>query len=225
MIEPSDHFYRELGKSLFTAQSLEFILLTLFGSASLSKDDSQKKTRDILDVKSKHTLGKLINDAIKQLDLPEEFSAKLKTALEIRNWLVHHFFYDFGMAALSEKSQTVAIEKLIDSQEIISTLTSDVYYLSIANFENAGENPSDIKDQQHRAYENFSNLHDLIEEIDSYSMELTEESIKYANKFSIRNPDSDATLVRESFLLQKIANLTIIVKSLNEKIAKLEDSA
>lgn len=82
--------FLELGKALYTCQSLEVNLRSL--NAQLSRDEADGEEvmfGSSLDFYSNETLGQLINTLRKRIDIPADLSDYLESGLKIRNEIVH----------------------------------------------------------------------------------------------------------------------------------------
>ena len=82
--------FLELGKALFTCQSLEGSLRSL--NTQLSQDDVDEEEGTFgssLDFFSNETLGQSINNLRKRIDIPADLSDYLESGLKIRNEIVH----------------------------------------------------------------------------------------------------------------------------------------
>lgn len=129
-IEPSKEFFEEFGRTMFRAQALEYILITLFAALHLSEEESDETIQKLMDAKYKQTLGRIIRDFAKKAEIPESLQEIMQVALEARNWLVHRFFREFGMAGLSIEMQEVAIDKLKECDELFDALSAECFHFS-----------------------------------------------------------------------------------------------
>jgi hypothetical protein len=85
-----DPIFLELGKAVFTCQSLEVSLRLL--NAKLSHDATEEQENlfgAALDLYSNETLGQSINALRKRIDIPADLSDYLEAGLKIRNEIVH----------------------------------------------------------------------------------------------------------------------------------------
>lgn len=96
-----------------------------------------------MDAKYKQTLGRIIRDFSKKVEISEQLAEIMAVALDARNWLAHRFFREFGMSALSEEMQDIAIKKLNECGELFDALMCECFYftvdLNIANGETEEE--------------------------------------------------------------------------------------
>ncbi len=108
-----DRLAMALGMASFQAQSLEYSIVSLFASTFvLENGEWDVKVREIMDSRYSHTLGRLIRDATKVLNIPGELSDELEVALKERNWVTHHFFREYGALGMSDKLLSEATERL-----------------------------------------------------------------------------------------------------------------
>jgi len=85
-----DPIFLELGKAVFTCQTLEVSLRSL--NAKLSHEDTDEnefRFGAALDLYSNETLGQSINTLRKRIDIPADLSDYLEAGLKIRNEIVH----------------------------------------------------------------------------------------------------------------------------------------
>jgi hypothetical protein len=82
--------FLELGKALFTCQSLEVNLRALNAQLSNIENESEESTfGSSWDLFSNETLGQLINALRKRIDIPADLSDYFEAGLKIRNEIVH----------------------------------------------------------------------------------------------------------------------------------------
>lgn len=85
-----DPIFLELGKAVFTCQSLEVSLRSLNAKLSHEETDEQENLFGAaLDLYSNETLGQSINTLRKRIDIPADLSDYLEAGLKIRNEIVH----------------------------------------------------------------------------------------------------------------------------------------
>ena len=96
----SQLFERGLGMFLFHVIQMQQL--------SWSKEELNSLFSDI----SKKTLGYLLNELKKKTKLEPDLETKLKEAVDKRNYLTHHFFYENAYKFFSKKGQTEMIEEL-----------------------------------------------------------------------------------------------------------------
>lgn len=152
---PREDFFYELGLAVFQAQALEDVLVLLFASLHLSEAETRDAIRSIMDAKYRQTLGKIIRDLSSKIKIPEEIGNELEIALVKRNWIVHHFFREYGLAALSDEAQNEAIVKLRSCREIFDGLCTHVYHQARAQMIQAGDSDAAISQDQERIHSEF----------------------------------------------------------------------
>ncbi len=88
-----DPIFLELGKAVFTCQSLEVSLRSLNAKLSHDETDETDEQENLfgaaLDLYSNETLGQSINTLRKRIDIPADLSDYLEAGLKIRNEIVH----------------------------------------------------------------------------------------------------------------------------------------
>jgi hypothetical protein len=82
------------GLAVFESAGLEESLVQLIAVSSCSSPGDRGTTvlRSLMDRCRKQTLGSLLKEAKKTLDLPQELADQFDAALLKRNWLVHDFY-------------------------------------------------------------------------------------------------------------------------------------
>lgn len=130
-LEPSKEFFECFGRAMFRAQAMEDILITLIGALHLSESETNETVKALMEAKYKQPLGRIIKAFARKANISEELQEIMQVALEARNWLAHRFFREFGVAALSEEMQDIAIDKLRECDELFDALMSEIYLLTI----------------------------------------------------------------------------------------------
>ena len=100
-----------------------------------------------MDAKYKQTLGRIIRDFSKKIELSEEAQEIFVVALDARNWLAHRFFREYGMAALSGEMQSTAINKLNECGRLFDALMGECFYLSVDLSVASGESEEKIRQE------------------------------------------------------------------------------
>jgi len=99
--EEVKNVYANFGFAIYAAQCLEHGLVNSFIYLDLipSKRDITKSPKDressvdaFASAHFEHTLGRMIGDLKKVTSVSPDLSEKLSKALEMRNWLAHHYF-------------------------------------------------------------------------------------------------------------------------------------
>ena len=68
------------------------------------------------------TLGQLVSEIGKVAELSEDEKERLQKGLSKRNWLAHNYFWDRGVAFLSESGRVSMIEELQEMTYSFETL-------------------------------------------------------------------------------------------------------
>jgi len=129
--------YAHFGLAMFMAQGLEqtlaIALATVYGPGT------QRITRtqydDLLKLNFRKTLGMLINQIRKTVELTEELEQMLSEALEKRNWLAHDYFRERAVVFNDENGRDSMIKELKETADFIE----DVDYRFMAILEQWGE--------------------------------------------------------------------------------------
>jgi hypothetical protein len=115
----SDHFkevYARFGLAAYWAQCVEVSLGIFFlFYERINQAELSVQALDAMDAeRQKQTLGRLIKDFRKHVDLDMDITEVLNRALERRNFLMHHFFHDRSMHWVSEVGRRQMIDEPID---------------------------------------------------------------------------------------------------------------
>lgn len=112
-----------LGYAVLDSQRFEYNLSFLMLLANENLNLWSKEHDDLIDEfmlnLSKKTIGNLINNLKKYLNLPEEFEEQLKEGLNARNYLIHKFFNDQAENLLTIEGRKIALEKIKSKREIL----------------------------------------------------------------------------------------------------------
>lgn len=102
------------GLAAYYAQLLErgvlhFVaMLELVGLSSIVPGTAQQVFANL----NKHTLGQLMRAARTRATIPQHIDGMLSESLERRNFLVHNFFYHYGLNHLSESGRRMMVDEL-----------------------------------------------------------------------------------------------------------------
>lgn len=135
-----------LGLALFQAQALEYSIVSLFAINKISIDGKWTiEVRNLMDSKYKQTLGKLLNDVSKKVDFDSSLKTKLYEALELRNWIVHRFFREFGSSGLSNQLRSKAITKLYKIAFFFEQVSDEITSINIELMQQSGRSIDEIE--------------------------------------------------------------------------------
>ncbi len=110
-----------------------------------------------MDTRYKHTLGRLINDAIKELAIPPGIGEELKDALQLRNWVTHHFFSEYGAIAQSSDLLKKATNRLDKAWPVFEKIAGKIHELVIERLVASGQSPMQIQVGIEKAVEQYIN--------------------------------------------------------------------
>ena len=120
--------YARFGLAMYQAQCLErqlaIILATKYGPGPTRV--TRKDLDALLGRMFKRTLGQLVNDIGSIIEVNEEEKEQLKYALDKRNWLTHHYFWDRAVEFQSRDGRASMLSELQVAAEYFDTL--DVIY-------------------------------------------------------------------------------------------------
>jgi hypothetical protein len=106
--------YAYFGLTMFHVQCLERTLSML--SATVYNSNANRITRSqfdsLLEANFEKTLGQLINNIKRSVDLPDGFENKLADALKKRNFLAHHYFWERSLKFGHKQGQEEMIGEL-----------------------------------------------------------------------------------------------------------------
>ena len=127
-IDPESAQIREVsarfGLAMYRAQCLErqlaIIMATKYGPGPT------RITREEFDALQeglfRRTLGQLVSEIGKLVEVNEDEKEQLKDALKKRNWLVHHYFWDRAVMFQSESGRASMISELQEIAEYFQAL-------------------------------------------------------------------------------------------------------
>ena len=112
-----------LGLAILDSQRLEysiaFMMLLVNEEINLNNQEHNDKIDNYMINLSKKTLGGLIRQLKKIMNLDNTFSNRLEEALEARNYLTHRFFNDQAEKLLTQKGREDALELVKKKREIL----------------------------------------------------------------------------------------------------------
>lgn len=123
----------KLGVALFEAQSLEAILVSLY-AVSTNCDEAEGLTglQALLDERNSNQVLKKLEYLFLSLELPSRLMPDLHRALVKRNWLLHHFYFEFSRSIYDDGNDSAqAINALEQVIALLSQLVVDLNELLI----------------------------------------------------------------------------------------------
>lgn len=120
--------YARFGLAMYQAQCLErqlaIILATKYGPGPTRI--TRKDFDALLERMFKRTLGQLVNDIGGIIEVNEDEKEQLRYALNKRNWLAHHYFWDRAAEFQSRDGRASMITELQEAAEYFDAM--DVIY-------------------------------------------------------------------------------------------------
>jgi len=104
----------------------------------------EKNIKELMDARYKQTLGKLIRDAEKELQIPDEISEELEQALTQRNWVTHHFFREYGAVGQSPALMREATKRLESTWPLFEEVASKINQLVFQRMILSGKTEKEI---------------------------------------------------------------------------------
>ena len=149
-------FSAALGMACFQAQSLENSLVSLFAVKVVSDEGHWvQKVRILMDTRYGQTLGKLVKDAAKELDLSPNVVELLEEALKKRNWVVHHFYREYGALGLSSQLTHEATLRLQEDWQYLAKAAEKIHELAIERQVSAGNSKEQVLQSIESALERY----------------------------------------------------------------------
>ena len=136
--------YREVfacfGLAMYHTQCLEkeigILLATQFNPRFLASNE-EKRDR-AFDAAFAKTLGMLITELKKTMNVPSDLEARLVQAVKARNWLSHHYFWERSGHILTEEGREYMIEELTKTAEEMNQLDNLLTTLGMEWFKQHG---------------------------------------------------------------------------------------
>lgn len=101
-------------------RQLAIILATKYGPGPTKI--TRKEFDAIQERLFRRTLGQLVKEIGKLVDVNEDEKEQLKVALKKRNWLVHHYFWDRAVEFQSESGRASMVSELQEAAEYYQAL-------------------------------------------------------------------------------------------------------
>lgn len=126
--------YAHYGLTMYQAQCVERALCILLasGKAPILKSITKYDYDNILNTLFKHTLGGLIKEMRKDMEIVDDFEKNIEKALEKRNWLAHNYFWERAGHFMTFEGRNFMLKEL---QEITSFFEVLDDYLTKINVE------------------------------------------------------------------------------------------
>jgi len=131
-VDYSQPGYKEMfanyGLTAIEALRLERTLLLLIAAIdNLEKGNHPKEVlHDYLKINSKNSMGALIGEVKKRMNLPPSLEANLKKALTDRNHIIHHFFMDEYESMSLPNGPNILSNKLCPIRDFFAAVHSEI---------------------------------------------------------------------------------------------------
>jgi hypothetical protein len=140
-----EEFLKIFGIAVFCAQQIEYSMVNLFAASERLSLGLNVSVRDLMDARYKHTLGKLINDACSSLNLSDPMCSNLRSALLERNWLIHHFFKEYGAVGISSELRKIVIPRLVEARIMFEKVSEDIHQEALKRLQDAGLSEQEVQ--------------------------------------------------------------------------------
>jgi len=116
--------YGYFGRAAYEAQCLEKQIAILLSYVCPGKPDKITGSRydELLETSLEQTFGALVKDLTSKVPLPTDINAKLKLAVEGRNWLAHNYWWDRA----SEFTSSAGRQKMVAELDELISLFSEL---------------------------------------------------------------------------------------------------
>jgi hypothetical protein len=119
--------YERIGLALYIVQSIERQLAILLASECepSTKELTTSQYDDLLESLFSETFGELVSRFRKSVELPSDFGERLQKAREMRNWLVHHYFWERVNQFQTPEGRSAMIQELDQITDQLHALCED----------------------------------------------------------------------------------------------------
>jgi hypothetical protein len=123
--------YAKFGLTMYVLQSLERQLAMALATEYGPGPDKITKTGydELIDELFAKTFGSLVTRLRQSATLPMDFEGRLREAQQLRNWLVHHYFWDRAGLFVTSTGRVTMLAELEEFSDKLSEL--DEYFDSI----------------------------------------------------------------------------------------------
>ncbi len=153
--EQTKEVYAHYGLAMYMASCLEHGLAILL--ATKYGPGPQKITRaqydELLESLCKNTFGKLFAKLRQSIDVPEDLESSVKEAVEMRNWLAHHYFWEKAGSFMTKSGRASMIAELQDIVDFFEGVNTNLSQLSCKWLDKHGMREDDIMGRMERLIE------------------------------------------------------------------------
>ena len=110
--------YAQFGVALFRAQNLETEIVNAMVIARLHEKDNISRQEIDAFMNRQLTLGQLLKELKKYVQVNDELKQTLRDAWKKRNWLAHNYFKGCGMELMSSAGCNLMISELKEAEQL-----------------------------------------------------------------------------------------------------------
>lgn len=138
--ERAQELLAQLGLAILNAQAVEYGLVSLLAAAAVrdNREVPGEQIRALMDTRFKQTMGRLLTDTARSVGLSADSAESLTVALDARNWLAHHFYRQFALAAFDERLRQRALALLGHARQIFERAQAVLHEEAIRVLAEAG---------------------------------------------------------------------------------------
>ena len=120
--------YAHYGLAMFHAQALERQIALFLASGALPHRNvtTRRQFDDLLGSLFQRTLGALIGQMRRTVEVPQTLEAELTEALRRRNWLTHDYFWERAVDFMTSSGRESMIEELRAHADVFNRLDSQL---------------------------------------------------------------------------------------------------
>jgi hypothetical protein len=147
----------QLGLALVNAQALEYSLVSLFAATALRDHGPSTipQLRQMMDTRYTQTLGRLLTDSAKILNLDSKLEGKLREALKQRNWLIHHFYREYAPSATNPELRKRATKRVKEIWQNLEEMRERIHAEVVSRTLSAGISQEELDAGIKRATEEY----------------------------------------------------------------------
>jgi hypothetical protein len=150
--------YLEAGRALMEAQNLEMFLSSLIAiqQSRFPKSTNVPRLSDLYAEHDRKTLGRLLKDVKKHVNLDSDFEKDLQQALNYRNLLVHRYFREATERYGYSEAKRLAPLELRKITMFLNEMTKSVISITFGYATKLGLTPEILNDELKKAGADFT---------------------------------------------------------------------
>jgi len=132
--------FARFGLAMYQAQCVErqvAILLATTHNQQFLQTAPEDRDR-FFDAEFSKTMGRLVRDLRQQTTPAPEFESRLRRAVELRNWLSHHYFWERAGSILTWDGREKMISELQEAADFLDEVDGELTAIGEEWFERAG---------------------------------------------------------------------------------------